>query len=1394
GRGRFLAGRGSGFRNKGVRGCGNFGSGRRGFNRGGDFGIPRGILCFEFQEKECLKREKDRVSHYLHSSSGTTLLFVIFLASLTLGTILIAFLKKINGEETDGENTGCDSRPYRTQPNGVLKMLTTRKRVEPLPIHRLALRYSADYSPSDHFTSDDSSRDSSLQTSSDSHLDASSDSSMRHSSSGHPISDSLCDSSTTTSAGPSRKRHRSPTTSVPAASLVPGALSLVHADLLPPRKRIREIGLGVDLEDSYEPYTEPDIDPDVKENIDACIAFADDIAARGTDVRVEIGTMAEEEAESSARGMIEIEVDRVTHLVVSDDTTEPVREDFPELVSADRSLDVMQRGLDVVMHELYDHMMKILVYRVRVIKSIQRDHGHRIMATSQQSAVYVIDGLVVWVDKMRLRGMLGVERWRVDRLRRSMPTMPIATRSGMTQDVINELISKRVEEALKAYDAAKNLGTKTEMETVQQDDNVNVNGNNGNGNGNGNGNPNVNNRGVVPITQECTYQGFVKCQPLNFKGTEGVVGLTRWFEKIETWNSHKRTVGVDAAYAMTWKALMKLMTEVYCPMNKIQKMETELWNLTVKGNDLTAYNQRFQELTLLCTKMVPEEEDQVEKYIGGLPNNIQGNVIAAEPIRLQDAIRIANNLMDQKLKGYAIKNAENKRRFDNNSRDNRGQQQQPFKRQNVNGQNVARAYTVGNNVERRGYARALPYCNKCRMHHEGPCTVKCGNCKRVGHMTRDCKAAVAATAQRAPVGNQTSVTCYECGRQGHYRSECPKLRNQNRRNKTGNKTGNNEAKARAYAIGGGGANPDSNVVTGTFLLNNRYASMLFDSGADRSFVSTTFSALLDVIPSTLDVSYAVELADGRISETNVILRGCTLGLLGHPFNIDLMLVELGSFNVIIDEVLIIEGDGCNGGMREVLVSKVKFFGHVIDSDGIYVDPAKIESVKDWVSPKTTTEIHQFLGLAGYYRRFIEGSENFVVYCDASHKGLGAVLMQREKVIAYASCRLKVYEKNYTTHDLELGAIIRKLNMRQRRWLELLCDYDYEIRYHPGKSNGSANSKCTSQARRKENFTAEDLHALIMHESHKSKYSIHPGSDKMYQDLKKLYWWPNMKAEIATYVSKYLTCAKYLKEVVSRYGVSVLIISDQDGRFASHFWRSLHKALGTRLDMSTTYHPQTDGQSERIIQTLEDMLRACVLDFGKSWDKQLPLVEFSYNTSYHTSIKAPPFKALYGRKCQSPICWAKVEDSQLTSPEIIHETTEKIVQIKSRIQAARDHQKSYANIISKVGTVAYRLELPEKLSRVHSTFHVSNLKKCLSDETLAIPLDEIQVDDKLYFIEEPVEIMECEVKRLKQSRIPIVKVRCNSRRGPEFTWECEDQMQKKYPHLFANSAPVADVTS
>ncbi|GJZ61787.1 putative reverse transcriptase domain-containing protein [Tanacetum coccineum] len=326
----------------------------------------------------------------------------------------------------------------------------------------------------------------------------------------------------------------------------------------------------------------------------------------------------------------------------------------------------------------------------------------------------------------------------------------------------------------------------------------------------------------------------------------------------------------------------------------------------------------------------------------------------------------------------------------------------------------------------------------------------------------------------------------------------------------------------------------------------------------------------------------------------------------------------------------------------------------------------------------------------------------------------------------------------------------------------------------------------------------------MHESHKSKYSIHPRSDKMYQDLKLLYWWPNMKADIASYVSKCLTCAKVKAEHQKPSGLlqqpkipvwkweritmdfvsgllrtpsgydTIWVIVDRLTKSA-HFppmkktdsmekLRRLYlkeEALGTKLDMSTAYRPQMDGQSERTIQTLEDMLRACVIDFGSSWDRHLPLVEFSYNNSYHTSIKATPYEALHGRKCRSPVYWSEVGDSQLTGPELIRDTTEKIIQIKNRLLAARSRQKSYTDrrlkplefevgdrILARVGPVAYTLELPEELKGIHSTFHVSNLKKCLAEGDVDVPMEEIQLDDKLHMIEEPVEIVDGEVKRLK----------------------------------------------
>ncbi|GJU53882.1 putative reverse transcriptase domain-containing protein [Tanacetum coccineum] len=421
------------------------------------------------------------------------------------------------------------------------------------------------------------------------------------------------------------------------------------------------------------------------------------------------------------------------------------------------------------------------------------------------------------------------------RATRTTPATTTAPTTTVTKAQLQALIDQGVAAALAERDASRSRD-----------------GDNSHGSGTGG-------RRQVPTQRECTYTDFLKCQPINFKGTEGVVGLTQWAEKMESvflisncaitnqvkfasctlqgsaltwWNSHVRAVGQDVAYTMPWTALKRMITDKYCPRGEIKKLESEYWNLKVRGTDLMTYNQRFQELALMCDRMFPEESAKVERYVGGLPDMIHGSVKASKPQTMQEAIEFATEMMDKKMITAAERQAENKRRFEEPSR-NTQNQQQPFKRNNV-----ARAYTAGPG-DKKPYGGTKPLC--------------------------------------------------------HYRSDCPKLKNGNQ----GNRAGNGNAVARAYAVGSAGTNPNSNVVTGTFLLNNRYASILFDTGADRSFISTAFSTLIDIIPTTLDHGYDVELADGRIIWVNTLIRGCTLNFLNHPFNIDLMPVEMGSFDVII---------------------------------------------------------------------------------------------------------------------------------------------------------------------------------------------------------------------------------------------------------------------------------------------------------------------------------------------------------------------------------------------------------------------------------------------------------------------------------------------------------------
>ncbi|GJT85852.1 putative reverse transcriptase domain-containing protein [Tanacetum coccineum] len=1145
-------------------------------------------------------------------------------------------------------------RPYRYHLNGPVHMMIMRKMVRPLPTYRLAERHSVDYSSSDHFSSDDSSSSSSLETSSDSPVDAlldyassrsSSDHSLPASPSGMISSHRLCSlvpsvhrssaiserpSHDSSSASRSRKRSRSPVASVPSPETATD-LEDCSEDSFEPYVP-REVGLGVDFEDeSSKPSRSREadfkidvdvvrrdgieIDPEIQAEIDECFIYGDALRDRGIDARVVVKAADREESETGTRGPVEVRVKRVTHHVMLEDTPEPAQEG---------AVEVTYETLGYLVQRFHDHTEAIPVHRIQVIKGAQREQGCRIVRA--ESAVTVL----------------------TERVDEKMPN----TQSGAsrTREAVNEQSDRRVAEALRVCDTVRNLGPLLGDEVKQEEVGGNGNGGNGDGgNGNGGNGDGGNGNGGNGYGGNGN-EGNVNGGNGNGNGNGGEYGYNfKGFmparDALTWWNSHKRTIGNEAAYAMSWAELMKLMTKV----------------------------------------MVLNEEDRVERLIGGLLDNIQGN-------------------------GYAARSNESKRRMESNLRDNRGQQP-PFKRQNISGQNVVKAYMTGNNKRRGGCTLGLlghPFDIDLMLVELGSFDVIIG----MDWLAK----------YHALIICDKKVVCIPYRDKGliiqgddYYNGITSKKAKDKSEDKRLEDVPIKQEFPEVFPDDLPGLPPARQVefqIDKSLGLPIAEFLEVFQDDLPRLPPARQVEFQIDLVPGAAPVARTpYRLAPTRMQELSTQLQELfDKGFIrpsSSPWGAPILFVKKkdGSFwmcndyrelnkltvknryplpriNDLFDQLQglrVYSKIDLRSGYHQ-LRSRKEHEGHLRlilkllkeeKFEGIHVDPAKIESIKDWASLKTPTEIRQFLGLAGYYRRFIEGfskiarpmtkltqksvkfdwgekakvsfpllkqklcnvpilalpegSENFVVYCDASHKGLGAVLMQREHVIAYASRQLRVHEKNYITHDLELSAVVfalmiwrhylygtkcvvftdhkslqhildhKELNMRQRRWLELLSNYECEIRYHPGKAKVVA--------------------------------------DALKDDtLEKL-------------------TRQYLKEVVLKHEVPVLIISDRDGKFTSHFWKSLNKALGTRLDMGTAYHPETDGQR----------------------------------------------------------------------------------------------------------TVAYHLELPERLSIVHSTFHFSKLKKCMADEPLAIPLDEIQVDDKLHFVEEPVKIMDREVKRLKQIRIPIVKI-------------------------------------
>nr|GEZ83018.1 hypothetical protein [Tanacetum cinerariifolium] len=763
---------------------------------------------------------------------------------------------------------------------------------------------------------------------------------------------------------------------------------------------------------------------------------------------------------------------------------------------------------------------------------------------------------------------------------------------------------------------------------------------------------------LAQAVRECTYLDFLKCQPLNFKGTKGVVGLTRWFEKMESvfnisnctaacqvkyaactlqgvaltwWNSYVKTVTLKVAQAFPWKTLKKMMTDKYCPRGEIKKLKTNMWELKTKGTDVIGYSRCFQELELMCDRMFLEESDRVEKYISGLPDTIHDSVKATRPKTMQQAIEFATELMDKRI------------------RDEDGSFKMCIDYQELNKLTIKNRYPLPriddlfDQLQRTSvYSKIDLRSGYHQLRFQEEDIPKIAFRTRYGHykfqvmpfgltnaptvfmdlMNRVCKPYL----YKFVIVFIDDILIYSKDKKEH-EEHLSNERNESRLNII------SCSKAQEYMSKG--CHVFLANITSTKDEDKSKGKRLEDVPVVREFPKVFPEDLPgSSVYSKIDLRSGYHQLRVRVED---ILKTAFRTRYGHyefqvmPFGLtnapavfmDLMdrvcKPYLDKFVIVfIDDILIYSKDEkeheehlkailellkkeelyAKFSKCEFWIPKVQFLGHVIDSQGIHMDPTKIKSIKDWASPKSPTEIRQFLGLAGkrrFYRILQCFNQGFRCYVDAKGK-------RKANTVADALSKKE-------QEPLRVRALVMTISL----------DLPKQI------------LNAQTEARKPENIKNEDVGGMLL-ENAKNPEAIREQKlephaygtqwqdfDKMYQDMKKLYWWPNMKADIATYVSKCLTCAKvkaenqrpsgllvivdrltksgiftpmretdpmdklariYLKEVVTRHGIPISIISDHDPRFASNFWKSLQNALGTRLDMITAYHLETDGQSER----------------------------------------------------------------------------------------------------------------------------------------------------------------------------------------------------------------------